>query len=375
MTPRYSRILAPRAVLPAFVSGEWGERHAEFEQDDFDAFRVRHSHPERFHQKVVRQTGGYIVNRWNITGKRLVPYVRPDRAVSLDPRKKPTKYIQPSKAYPGQAKRLDVHPLILESLVRNRDEPIYLCLEGCLKADAIAGTGRLAISVPSVTLWRLEDAHLKPWLALLKRAPTIYVVPDSDYNPKRKGYGKGERPVFVNGGEVRYFTDKCVIHYRREHGLRLQYLVPPYLSSKEARDRGVGPENRWKVGIDDHIAWGKNWRPWNRETNPDGLHVFEYARGPYRRLPTKNGAYRSTDERDRGLLDHLEATRGTVGLFSVGDVAQELGWGRTTVWAAKKSCIQRGVLEVWDGLPLGEVKGNKPHVFRFGTTYEITGEV
>jgi hypothetical protein len=36
-------------------------------------------------------------------------------------------------------------------------EPVYLCLEGCLKADAVSGTGRLAVSALSVTLWAADE--------------------------------------------------------------------------------------------------------------------------------------------------------------------------------------------------------------------------
>jgi hypothetical protein len=232
-------------------------------------------------------------------------------------------------------------------------------------ADAVAGTGRLAISVPSVTLWRLEEEHLAPWLPVLRRAATVYVIPDSDYHPKRRGYGSGEPPVFVNGGEVRFFTDRCVIFLRR-HGLKVRYLVPPYLSAEEALAQGMSPEERWKIGIDDHIRMGRNWKPWTN-ANPDGLHEFEYARGPWLRLPAKPRTDKRADKRDRALLEHLEQTRGPVGLFAVRDVAEELRWHRNTVRNAADSCVVRGVLEVWDGSPLGEGQGNKPHVFRFST--------
>ena len=149
MTERYGRVLAPRAVLPEFVSGDWGQRYAEFEQGDWEAFEALHSHPERFHKKVVRQTGGYIVNRWNVTRQRLVPYVRPDEAVTLDGRKKPTKYIQPSKTYPGQAKRLDVHPRVLEALRNNTDEPIRLAKpdQACSRKPCLSLT---AIAIPAM---------------------------------------------------------------------------------------------------------------------------------------------------------------------------------------------------------------------------------
>jgi hypothetical protein len=355
------------------VAGDWGQRYEEFDQGDWETFHALHSHPEpKFHKRVVGQSGGLIVNRWEITGARLVPYLRPDKAVTLDARRKPTKYIQPSKDYPGQAKRLDVHPLIRDRLLENRDQPIFFCLEGCLKADAVAGTGRLAVSVPSVTLWKLQEEHLEPWLPVLRRAPTVYVVTDSDYIGKRRGHSPGAAPQFVNGGEVRYFADKCAIHYRSRYGLRIKYLVPPYLSAEEALRRGLGSDDSQKIGIDDHIAWGKNWGEWNATTNPDGLHIFEYRRAEWRRLPAKDGAYHTTDARDRTFLAHLETTRGTYGLFSVSDLSDELGWHRNTIRKARISCEARGALETWPGRPLGAGKGNKPHCFRFTEQYETS---
>jgi hypothetical protein len=295
-----------------------------------------------------------------------VPYVRPDDAVLVRGHRKPSKYIQPSKKqFPGQSRRFDVHPIVRDRLRDNCEQPVYLCLEGCLKADAVGGTGRLAISVPSVTLWRLEAEHLAPWLPALRQAPVVYVIPDSDYHPKRRGYIHGEAPVFVNGGEVRFFTDRCAIFLRR-HGVAVRYLVPPYLSAEEARAQGVGPAERWKIGIDDHIRMGRNWEPWSRG-NPHGLHDFEYSRGAWLRLPAKTRTDKRAEKRDRTLLEHLEQTRGPVGLFAVSDVAEELGWHRNTIRNAADSCVERGVLEVWDGSPLGEGQGNKPHAFRFST--------
>jgi hypothetical protein len=358
--------LAKRAVPKKFIAGPWGIRYAPYDQGDWTGFTKAHTHPEPWHREVVRQSSGLVVNRWDITGKRLVPYVRPDTAVNVRGHRKASKYIQPSKKrFPGQARRLDVHPLVRNALRANREQPIYLCLEGCLKADAVAGTGRLAFSVPSVTLWRLEEEHLAPWLPMVRRAPTVYVIPDSDYHPKWRGYGSGEEPVFVNGGEVRFFTDRCAIFLRRQ-GARVRYLVPPYLSAEEALAQGMTLEERWKIGIDDHIRMGRNWEPWSKD-NPEGLIDFEYRRGPWLHLPAKPRTDKRADKRDRLLLDHLEQTRGPVGLFAVQDVADELGKNRNTVRKAAKSCVERGVLELWPGSPLGEGKGNKPHVFRFST--------
>jgi hypothetical protein len=358
-------VLAERAILDKFVEGPWGRRYVEFQQGDWETFRTGHSHPEGWHRsQIVNRTGGIIVNRWNLTGERLHSYIRPHEPVRLYGRSRPSKYIYPSGVRaPGQAKRLEVHPLVRERLLQNQGEPLYLCIEGCLKADAVAGTGRISVSVPSVTMWDV-DGGLDRWLPVLRAAPVVYVVPDSDYNARRIGYGTDEAPVFVNGGEVRYFTDRCVMFYRRTHQVNMHYCVPPYLSSDEARRRGVDEDRRWKVGIDDHIAFGGNFDAWNPRTNPSGLHQFEYERGPYRRLTTASRDYR-TDLRDQQFIAWLESSCGSVGLFSMSDALRDLGWHRDTVLQAKRSCVRRGILQVWDGRPLGPGQGNSPHVFRF----------
>jgi hypothetical protein len=146
--------------------------------------------------------------------------------------------------------------------------------------------------------------------------------------------------------------------------VKMSHLVPPYLSREEAKRRALVPEDRWKIGIDDHIASGGNFDPWDSEANPFGLHYFEYRRSEYRRLPGTSRDSR-TDARDRKFIDWLESSFGPHGVFSVSDAARALGWHRDTVLQAKRSCRHRGVLEVWDGKPLGEGRGNSPHSFRF----------
>jgi len=323
-------------------------------------------------RQIVNNTGGYIVHRWDLTGERLPSYIRPDVAVSTRPHKKPSKYIYASKsATQRSAKLIDVHPRLWDRLrVSNGllSEPIHFCLEGCLKADSVAGTGRLAISVPSVTLWELEPQDLAPWLAVLRAAPIVYIVPDSDYNSITRGHGPGERPKFVKGGEVRYFTDLAVRFYRRLHGINVHYLVPPWLTREEASSRQAATGravDRSKVGIDDHLAWGGNMEPWDRERNPRGVHTWVYAKREYRRLPRRPRDRADTLDRDARFLDWLEGTHGQHGLFSVQLAARDLRWHRDTVLEAKKSCIDRRILSVWNGPPLGEQRGNKPHVFKF----------
>ena len=359
-------VLERRAIREEFVSGSWGERYVAFKCGDWDGFKAGHSHPESWHKSsIVNRTGGIIVNRYGLDGARLHSYVRPEYAVWLRGHTKPSKYIYASGTrFPGEAKRLDVHPLVRERLLANTREPVYLSIEGCLKADAIAGTGRLAISVPSVTMWNLAPERLESWLPVLRRAPVVYVVPDSDYHVKTLAYQPGRKPVFSNDGQVRFHTDRCAIAFRRTHGVRIQYLVPPYLDRDEAIARRVKLKDRWKVGIDDHIYWQRNLDRWDEQSNRDGVHIFEYARGEYRSIPPRQRASRPADERDLAFLNHLEETRGPVGLFSMSDVADELGRSRRTVYDARRSCEQLGLIRVWPGNPLGAGRGNKPHVYR-----------
>lgn len=50
---------------------------------------------------------------------------------------------------------------------------------------------------------------------------------------------------------------------------------------------------------------------------------------------------------------------------------KDLAWHRDTVLEAKKSCIRRNILSVWDGRPLGLQRGNKPHAFKFELREEL----
>ncbi len=378
-------ILAARAVQPEHVSGFWGHRYARFEQGDWDAFKAaRHTHHHGWMKRAfVDACGGFVIHRADPSGAALPSYIRPDhpictrhgreavgitrsKQVCLICDKELSKYTQASKHATGRSgKLIDVHPLLRERLIRG-NEPIFLCLEGCLKADALAGTGRLAISVPSVTLWRAdqEPKHWAQWLPLLKRAPLVYVIPDSDYQPKPglEGYRPGQRPKYLRGWEVRYNTDRCVHWLRREHGIDAQFLVPPYLDRLTAKRFRLG---RFKVGIDDHIATGGNLAKWHSEQNPRGVHTWVYRRSAFRNLPRIRYDSDQRRDRDNRFLDWLEEFGGYHGYYAPGQVCRDLKWNRGTALEAKQNCIRRGALHVWDGGPKGEGKGNEAHLYRF----------
>lgn len=382
--------LQRRAIPPEFVSGTWGNRYVPFARGDWTTFAGGHSNPEpQWHKRLVTQTGGLIVNRWDISGTQIESYIRFDAPVryrgcvrQAHPTKtciergcrwgwKDTKYIYPSKNELGDtsAKRIDVHPLVREELLRLSDDdgmmhgenPIYFCLEGCFKADALAGTGRLAMSVPAVTLWRVPDEHLSPWLPILQGDRVVYVVPDSDFLREPFSKPNGE-PIFINE-DVRYHTSECVAELQSVHNIRARYAVPPYIRRDDALARGIDLTERKKRGIDDHIYDGGNFDRWT-DVNPQGLHFYGGRAVEWARLPGLRH-HREGEPRDKAFLVHLERTRDRDGMFAVNQVAGELRCGRDRVRRAWQSCQRRGLIRVWPGRPLGEGKGNKAHVFRF----------
>jgi hypothetical protein len=380
--------LEKRAIPSAFVSGTWGNRYVPFDQGDWTTFAEEHSNPEaRWHKRLVAQSSGLVVNRWDVQGARIESYIRFDSPVRFRTCVRPShptkacrdrgcrwewtrrKYIYPSKNALGDtsAKRIDIHPLVRKELLRSLDvekphakRPIYFCLEGCFKADAVAGTGRLAVSVPSVTLWRVPDEQLAPWLAILHGDRVVYVVPDSDFlrEPRTKRNGQ---PIFINEN-VRYHTSECVAELQSTHNLGARYAVPPYLCHDDALARGIDSRERKKRGIDDHIYNGGNFDRWTK-ANPAGLHFYGGQAVRWGRLPGMRH-HRAGEPRDKAFLAHLEQTRDKDGIFSVSKVARELGWRREKVTRAWQSCERRGLLGVWTGQPLGEGNGNKAHVFR-----------
>jgi hypothetical protein len=334
----------------------------------------------------VDACGGFVIHRWDPTGARLPSYVRPDKAIcTWHGRQSVTiaggkercgvcgrelsKYTQASKrATKRSGKLIDIHPLLRGRLLES-DEPLFFCLEGCLKADAVASTGRLAISVPSITMWKAdaEPLHWELWLPLVKQHKPVFVIPDSDYQPKPgwDGYNPGAHPRYAKGGEVRYSTDRCVHWLRRCHGIDASFLVPPYLTRLQALELNVKLKDRHKIGIDDHIATGGNFDRWDANANPRGVHTWVFERSSYRNLPQIAYDNQKRRDRDNKFLDWLEEFAGYEGFYSPTDLCRDLNWSSRTAWKAKLACIKRGVLEVDHGNPLGEGNGNEPNYYRF----------
>jgi hypothetical protein len=358
LTERAIRARVPRPLRPLRAG-----RLAHARGHPLDRPAPRHAHWSR----LATESDGYVIRRFDLAGNDLPSYVRFDTPVQPDLReRKRTKYVYPAASRVTSSKVLDVHPLVADRLRRNTTHPIFLCLEGCFKADALAGTGRLAISVPSVTMWELDEDTLAPWLPVLRQAPVVYVMTDSDYlrTPEAEWH---DEPGFINR-QVRIQTDRAAGFFHH-HGVKTVRLVPPYLSAPLARAFGLERTSR-KIGIDDLIRIGGNLRRWDKADNPLGVHT---VRGepvvPHvnPRSTRRQGRDQSAD-RDRTFLRWLGryyADNEGLGLFSVEDAKRDLGWSQQRVYEARKSCEARGLLRVWPGRPLGPGRGNSAHAFAF----------
>jgi hypothetical protein len=213
-------ILSSRAVHPP-----WTDRYVRFKRGDWEAFKAaRHTHHHGWMKRAfVDACGGFVIHRSDPNGARLPSYIRPDKAICTWHGRKSvqrrgskaicgicggdlSKYTQASKRTTARSgKLIDVHPLLGERLQAG-DEPIYFCLEGCLKADAVAGTGGLSISVLSVTLWQADEepTHWALWLAANPAA-----------RPGRLRHPRLRLPAQARVGRVRAGRPSAVLQGRR----------------------------------------------------------------------------------------------------------------------------------------------------------------
>jgi hypothetical protein len=338
-----------------------------------------HSHYKAaYHTRLAKEAGGLlVVNRWNLLGGRLSEqrgpsYFRPDGEVTPDSRKprKRTRYLYPSRKDTGGVKVYDIHPLARQLLNASPVvPPIYLCIEGCLKADAVLSVGRVAVSVPSVTMWRPESEEelglFQPYLVLFREAPVAFVIPDCDYLMKPKHLSAMKEAI---NGAVRNQTVNC-LEWLQDRGVRARLLVPPYVRPEDAARWGVPRDARYKWGIDDHLAHGGNLRAWNLR-NPLGCHMW-VPRPPWTAADLPPLTRRRTDrsiDRDLAVANQLTKIQGLDGVFMTGELARKLGSSMDTVERALESLVERGIFRYVKGAarrtPEGEYV-NDPHTFTF----------
>ena len=377
---------------PRYVSFEGANAYA-------DIIREHHSHPKGWYSQLATLSSGLIVNRWNIAGDDLPSYMRFDEKlwtrskpghpsgprqgfehVHPRPDGKPERhrhgqgYIYPSKKDVGElVKVIDVHPLTVPLLMDDPTPPIYFCLEGCFKADSILSDrdGKAAISVPSVNHWHTAEKILRPLLPVLKAAPIVYVIPDSDY--LRNGTLKDGQPVWVNP-KVRIQSDKAA-RWLRNRGVKVRIMVPPLLPPEIARNLGVSDDDRLKQGIDDHLAHGGNFDRWDQATNPLGVHIVRWTPWQVRpQMPTRGSGVHGTRhhlERVAQMIEWLGATHaGGSGVFEVRDARAHFpDWGINAVNRVMQTARELGFLLFWPGRPVYDEERddyyNAPHSFIF----------
>jgi hypothetical protein len=130
------------------------------------------------------------------------------------------------------AKRIDMHPLAVP-LFATADR-VYLCIEGCIKADAVltailwAHARAAVLSVPSVTLWDTKD-ELRAVASRYLKGREVIIVPDADGT---------EKPEVMTQARL------CQTALR-ELGIVARVAAPPL---------GAYQLNNKLKGVDDHLA-------------------------------------------------------------------------------------------------------------------------
>jgi hypothetical protein len=270
----------------------------------------------------VTQTGGIVVKRWAFDGSTPPPYARFDSDVHMGPGRK-THY-----AYrPGYRRmHIDVHPLSVPKIAAGR--PIYFCLEGCFKADAVLSQGAASVSSTSVTTW--ENPDLKLLLPILQAAPRVFIVPDSDFYASNKMDENMFNPAVV-------WQTRRAAQWLAAKGVNTIIAVP-WLGTAE------------KTGVDDFLGMGHGLDELTEEP------VFHNA------YLAAVGLTRS----ERRVLTYLMETQGTWGAYFPSDVANHLDIDRKTVWRTMTKLQTMGVLKVWYGKPYERDDGsctNGPHYY------------
>jgi hypothetical protein len=321
--------LAPRGISDEVIDAE-PKRYRSFTRGDWKRFFDLMEFPKNLPLKKqsawrgkVTQTGGIVIKRWDFVGKALPPYARLDNEVYMG-RGRKTHY-----AYrPGyRTMHVDVHPSAAERI--EAGQPIYLCLEGCLKADAVLSQGAASISSTSVTTWLNKD--LTRLLPVLRAAPRVFVVPDSDFYASERVDEHMFNPVVV-------WQTRRAAQWLAAKGVNTVIAVP-WLGTAE------------KTGVDDFLGMGHGLDELTEE--PVFHNAFLAAIGL------------STSE--RRVLAYLMQTQGTWGAYFPHDVAKHLDIDRKTVWRTMAKLQRMNVLRVWYGKPYEGDEGsftNSPHYYR-----------
>jgi hypothetical protein len=277
----------------------------------------------------VAQSGGIVIERFGVANHvSPPPYARLDSKVAMG-RRSTTRYIY-RPGYPE--KHIDVHPLASERL--RAGEPLYFCLEGSLKADAVLSAGGVSISSTSITTWEAPD--LGRLLDVLRGAPSVLVIPDSDFYAS-------DKTEFPFNPMVRWQT-VMANEWLLARGVASSIRVP-WL--------GVGKD---KVGVDDFLHSGRKLQDlsWQAPDEPlDSIDGYP--------LTTSQAA----------ILRWLIRRFGSAGAFSPSGVAKAVRRAgnpitRRTVHRAYTRFVELGIMQVWPGRRTwtGEAFLTTPHVYQ-----------
>lgn len=331
-------VLHARGISDEIIDAE-PMRYRSFEQRDHESFaEFMGFGPKELakYRGKVTQTGGIVVQRFALNGRKPpAPYARLDRDVPMKGGRK-THYLY----WPNDSqKRVDVHPLA--TLELQSGKPIYLCLEGSLKADAVLSAGGVAISVTSVTTWQGKD--LERLLPLLRDAPHVYVVPDSDFflADQRTRFRDWFNPM------VRYQTRLCA-QWLQERGVHSEIRIP-----------WLGVDFGAKVGVDDFLRMGYRLRDLN-------VHPVYFDRLNFQESRWEGVFERATDYTPAQMRVLRELiSQGPYGAFLPSIMGRRLGLSRDTVLVAYKRFVERGLMQVWEGKTVLEDAGfrDDPHHF------------
>ncbi len=283
-----------------YVPFERGDLRAIYEADP------RLSRHPLWARNIVNQTGGLVMIRHSVVPglDQPLPEIRPNNPYRpIVSSKEPIKYGLP----PGRtAKRFDIHPLCSLDV----PGPIYVALEGCLKADAILSAGNAVISVPSVTCWRGTDLDEVAQLLLNREkelGEVTFVVTDSDW------YAKWQ--VMLQA--------KKICAFLTQRGVTALPVAPPQVASTD------------KVGVDDWLGeCGGSLDELvdidiRMTLEPDELRVLLVQRSKERGYKVRGDAV-DTDLRVLGWMQGRSSGNGAVGGF-VRHIARQLFLAPSTV--------------------------------------------
>jgi hypothetical protein len=153
------------------------------------------------------------------------------------------------------AKRLDVHPLAVDRIVR--DDVVFFAIEGVLKSDAILTAGAAVFCVPSVTLW--DAPELKDFVDRYLWGRTVVIVPDADWF---------ENPLVESQARI------CSSALLR-HGVGAVHVAAPPVDLETGKPRAG-------QGIDDFLAGGgrlADLMTFDRVVDRDAIRRFVLRNG------------------------------------------------------------------------------------------------